>query len=141
GVLSYLASRYMLGLITSRDMISLEKELAYGKFKTSLFYKMQSRDCHPFHKPDPRVFDLCLNTAQAAGVTREQIVYVGDTVKYDYVAAQAAGINFIGITSKYITKDMFLEAGANEDQIIDKFLDLPRAIQKLDNKLKKMMVA
>jgi putative hydrolase of the HAD superfamily len=45
-------------------------------------------------KPDPRIFDLAL---AAIGVEPSRRVYVGDTVKFDVLGAQAAGLHPVHI--------------------------------------------
>jgi putative hydrolase of the HAD superfamily len=45
-------------------------------------------------KPDPRIFDLALD---ALGVAASRSVYVGDTVKFDVLGAQAAGLHPVPI--------------------------------------------
>jgi phosphoglycolate phosphatase len=49
------------------------------------------KSINPYHKPDPRVFDVIL---QAASASPGQCVYVGDTIS-DCQAAKGAGLQFV----------------------------------------------
>jgi HAD superfamily hydrolase (TIGR01549 family) len=67
-------------------------------------------DC-AFHKPDPRVFDKAFEHLNERAISRDRMVYVGDSLN-DFFAARDAGIDFVGVTTGMATAEQFEDAGA-----------------------------
>lgn len=88
------ARGYQLGIISnimSRTMVG--KVLERHGLTDAFSYVLQSSDCK-IRKPDPRIFDLCLIDL---GLTRDEVIYVGDTISRDVRGAKAAGWRIIQI--------------------------------------------
>ena len=59
------------------------------------------------YKPDPKALEPML-----AGLKKRGITYVGDSLN-DFYAAQAAGVDFVGVIRGVTTENEFKEAGVN----------------------------
>ncbi len=95
-LLTQLAGRYRLGLITSGSKERVQRDLAQTKLGDFFEVIITGGDvARP--KPDAQGIELAL---AALGTTSEGAVYIGDTV-VDYETAVAAGIPFIGIHSHF----------------------------------------
>ena len=82
GILSNVTSRTMVGNVLERHGLS-------GAFP----YVLQSSVCK-IRKPDPRIFEICLHDM---GLSKHEVIYVGDTVSRDVRGALAAGWPIIQI--------------------------------------------
>ncbi len=82
GILSNVMSRTMVHKILIRHGIA-----------DAFPYILQSSECK-IRKPDPRIFDICLSDMH---LTREEVIYVGDTISRDVRGANAAGWKIIQI--------------------------------------------
>ncbi len=91
-MLARLATRYLLGVVTSRNRSESTAFLTqYGL--TGIISVLISRDDSPRLKPHPMSVRLAV---AALGVSAEQCVLVGDT-EVDVRAAKAAGVSSIGV--------------------------------------------
>ena len=117
-----------IGLITDRshtDWYYLSQKL---NFKTSMFTFVQTSTDFNYQKPDGQILSPVIARARWVGYKPEQIVYIGDTVDYDYAAVMnlSAPINFLGVVSGASTYDDFRKSGLPPEHIISSFDDLPR---------------
>ena len=122
------ASSRSIGLITDRshtDWYYLSQKL---NFKTSIFTFVQTSTDYNCQKPDGQIFSPIVTRARMVGYKPEQIVYIGDTVAYDYEAVKNSrtSINFLGVVSGASTYDDFIKSGLPPEHIISSFEDLPR---------------
>ncbi|AZR74335.1 hypothetical protein BBF96_13610 [Anoxybacter fermentans] len=96
GCLRSLQGRYRLGILSNGDGEQQRNKLncmgLYGKFDLMVF----SGDVG-VAKPSPEIFQVLL---KKAGLSPEQVVYVGDDLKTDILAAIEVGINGILIDRK-----------------------------------------
>ncbi len=116
GIISNIMSRTMVGKVLERHGL------------TDAFpYVLQSSDCK-IRKPDPRIFDLCLRDL---GLSREQAIYIGDTISRDVRGANAAGWRIIQIDNPltYHRDTACRDKGYRPDYWIQK---LPEAVAILD---------
>jgi len=109
-----LKRRYRLGLATNRSA-TIPAVLGHLGIE-DLFHAIASARDKVAPKPAPDMLTLCL---QRAGVQPGAAVYVGDSA-FDYQAAVAAGIAFIGLGTQ-------VECG----NLIERLSDLPAALERL----------
>jgi len=102
-VLSDLKNRGVkIALLSSKQGEYLEKSLKHLGIRNFFDY-IHSAEDSAYHKPDPRVFEGILSYF---GFRTDEVVYVGDQL-IDFIAAKAAGINFIAMTTGINTKTDF----------------------------------
>jgi putative hydrolase of the HAD superfamily len=90
-VLDALAPRYRLGLITNGSSEGQHAKLDRLGIRTRFSAVVVSGDVG-IHKPDPRIFEMCLS---ALGVAPARAVYVGDHYENDVLGARGAGMRAI----------------------------------------------
>lgn len=86
-----LKKSFKLGLVSDAQRVFLDPEITMAGLRPYLDVIVISSD-HGFHKPDQRLFETAL---AELGLTREQVVYVGDNVSRDVRGAKAAGIKAV----------------------------------------------
>jgi HAD superfamily hydrolase (TIGR01549 family) len=106
-----LESGVEVGIVSATHKKYLVDDLSRLGFPYEDFFVLQGSDEVSFHKPDPRVFDAVLEYLSKKEITKEEVLYVGDSMD-DFLAATKAGINFIGITKGLYSKEDFQRAGA-----------------------------
>ena len=90
-VLDALASRYRLGLITNGTSHGQHLKIDKLGIRHRFEVIVVSGDVG-IHKPDPRIFELCLSKMR---LDPTQAVYVGDHYENDVRGAQAVGLSAI----------------------------------------------
>ncbi len=110
----------ILAIVSNRLKITLNFRLKRAGLNPNIFCQILSPEDTKFRKPDPRVFNPLLQKLKQKNITPTEVVYIGDTVKYDLVTAQShkPPLHFIGITSGATTKEEFLRAGLEEKFVI-----------------------
>jgi HAD superfamily hydrolase (TIGR01549 family) len=109
-----------LSIVTSRTLAELEHLMVADHPLTKLIKRFYYLDNCEHHKPDGRVFDGLLKDF---GVSKEQVVYVGDSVS-DAKACESAGIAFVAsLESGLRTKEDF--NGLPVHNFIHEFSELP----------------
>ncbi len=120
----------LIGIVTSRDKASLEKDTNRIGLDVSIFHYIQTASDWPAHKPDGNVFKplndwVHENTSNSTEThtADNQILYFGDTINTDYAAVKNAcsdfaPIKFVGVCSGVNTFEEFIEAGLNETEIV-----------------------
>jgi phosphoglycolate phosphatase len=81
-------------------------------FPVDDLFLLQASDDTEFNKPDPRVFDEIINKATEENIDISEMIYFGDSLK-DFTAANAAGMDFIGLEQGLITGNDFKSLNAN----------------------------
>ncbi|MBN1331324.1 HAD hydrolase-like protein [Candidatus Dojkabacteria bacterium] len=99
-----------LGIITATMKEYLVSDLKKYQFPYEKFLLLQGADETEFHKPDGRVFDFAFEEANKLGISKAEIIYIGDGLK-DLMASQDAGIDFIGVAKGMTTKETFEKEG------------------------------
>ena len=111
----------LLGVATGKSKRGLDKLIeAHGL--EGMFVTRQVADFHP-SKPHP---SMILQAMADTGVGPSQTVMVGDT-SYDMDMAAAAGVEGIGVSWGYHTRDALTAAR----HIIDRFDELPAVLRKI----------
>jgi len=115
---------FMLGIVSSSSTnVILETISKFFTFSPDIYAFIQTSDDVPFHKPDPRVFDIPLVYLEKQGVTREETIYVGDSIN-DYYASRDANVDFYAVTTGFTPKKAFSEIGLAEKKILSSFNEL-----------------
>ena len=116
GIISNIMSRTMVGKVLERHGLT-----------DAFSYILQSSDCK-IRKPDPRIFDLCLRDL---GLTKDEVIYIGDTISRDVRGTKAAGWRIIQIDNPltYHRDTAYRDMGYKPDFFIHK---LPEAVRILD---------
>jgi len=128
-VIETLTGNYMLGLVTSRDSMSLPIRARQANIDLGSFAHIVTSDDVRHYKPDPRVFDEILRKTEIDGIKKEEIVYIGDNI-VDFHAARNAGLNFFGVTTGVVTKEDFLKEGLREERILISVTELPEKLKR-----------
>ncbi len=115
-----------LGLLTSRDWVSLFPTLKHYSLTRFFGSCIQCENDFPHIKPDPRVFDHIL---KLLGVSKNECIYIGDT-PIDFAAARDRGIKNISVLTGIFEKNDFLKAGQKKENIVDSIVDLPEWIDR-----------
>jgi HAD superfamily hydrolase (TIGR01549 family) len=124
-ILDYLTRKKVLvGLVTNANLKTVLDDLSRLGVAIDRFGVLQTFDDTQTFKPDPKVFKTALHTLAAKSIT-DGILYVGDDIT-DFRSAQAAGIDFIGVTTGTRTKEEFYRAGAKN--IISRLAELPEML-------------
>jgi FMN phosphatase YigB (HAD superfamily) len=101
---------HLITLLTSRDFNSLTRAAKSVDLDLKVFDHVQTTEDSSFHKPDGRVFIPMLEWARAEGCSAQNAICFGDTIKYDYAAAQDCQppLRFVGVVSGVNTASEFL---------------------------------
>lgn len=110
-IVKKLAKTRRLGILTAVNTYLMQGALADAGYDLQLFTYIQTSDDTTIHKPDPGVFLPTIKHFQSLGITKEEMLYVGDSVS-DFQASSGAGIAFIGIAGRTTTKEVFDRHGA-----------------------------
>lgn len=100
-----------IGVITATSRFSFEHDLELHKVPRELLDFTQTAEDTPFHKPDPRVFELAIARLAEENIRPEEALYVGDGL-HDMKAALGAGFHFLGVETGLVTADEFKQVGA-----------------------------
>ena len=123
--LEKLFQHFQLSILTSRNIRTAIPQLRHNNL-LSYFGFILAADSTSYKKPHPKSIDPILKW-----ITKENLIFVGDTVEGDWKLAQAAGIEFFAVLSGGMnTRDKFLSAGVPEDHIINSVSDLPGILLK-----------
>ena len=128
---------FLTAIITSRGETDLKKYARKIGLNLDIFHYIQTADDYHRHKPCGYVFTPLLQWANnLGGFTAENIVYFGDTIKYDYRAVKNARdhgqlLKFIGVCSGVNTYKEFRGAGLEETEIIPSHDALPFYLDRL----------
>jgi len=122
----------LLAILSTRDKKTLISKLKLAGYDLELFCYIQAKEDSRFDKSDRRVWEKCIEAIKKIKwVNYDEILAVGDTVKYDFLPAKnhIPQINFVGVTSGTATKEEFLAAGLEEKLIISSVADLPLVLK------------
>jgi phosphoglycolate phosphatase len=127
---------FLIGLLTSRTNEGWLKSCKMINFDHKRFDFIQTATHYYHHKPSGRVFGPIVNWARTHDYQPEQIIYFGDTIAFDFLAAKnsSPAIDFVGIVSGVNTYKEFRLAGLAEDKIIPSFEQVPMFLNKLIEK-------
>jgi HAD superfamily hydrolase (TIGR01549 family) len=97
-LLRRLAREYKLGMVSASSLKLILPEFKASKIDPKLFQFIQAQEHSKVHKPDPKVFDPILDSFSKLKISRQETVYVGDSI-VDLKAANGAGLKFIAIAN------------------------------------------
>jgi HAD superfamily hydrolase (TIGR01549 family) len=110
-----------VGIVTASHMNLIEMDfINVGMTKDMVDY-IQTADDTNVHKPNPAVFEPLLKWANEYGITTDEILYIGDGMQ-DMIAANSAGLNFLGVTTGLVTPLDFDNNDANSIADLSIFL-------------------
>jgi phosphoglycolate phosphatase-like HAD superfamily hydrolase len=107
----------LLQIVTSSDRSLVEQDLhvlGMDRFFMNIYGFKESS----FHKPDPRVLAMPIQAFKQVGIGRNEIVFVGDSVR-DYHAAHGNAVDFIGVLTGIERRSEFREAGIPTECVVD----------------------
>ncbi|MBD3262248.1 MAG: HAD-IA family hydrolase [Candidatus Altiarchaeales archaeon] len=122
--LNVLSEDYVLGLLTSRGRLTLEKHMQCSKVDPKIFSAIYTRDDTRRHKPDPRVFN---EITAKLGLDKAEALYVGDST-VDALSARDAGIGFVGVLTGAAVEEDFMRFNVD---FVDSVADLPDYLKQL----------
>jgi HAD superfamily hydrolase (TIGR01549 family) len=111
----------LVGVVTSTNTEFATTDLRRLQVSDETFLFVQGAEATPYHKPDGRVFDPALARLAELGISRSEVLYVGDALM-DHEAAVRAGIQFVGVATGFVSTEQFQGAGA---PVITRLGDLP----------------
>jgi FMN phosphatase YigB (HAD superfamily) len=127
-----------LALISSRNgqilpgphSPSLSATAEQAKIDLKIFGHIQAAEDYEFMKPDPRVFGPTLLHFHKLGIEQNEILVIGDTVDYDFMAAHnhQPPLQFVGINSMISPPSAFITAGLPKELILERITDLPKIL-------------
>jgi len=126
--LDLLAQRYVLGLVTGSGKDHVIRNAINAKIDIKKFSFILTQDEIQKPKSDPHYFDSALGKLAKIGISKEEVLFVGDSV-HDLVISENTGVHFVGVLTGPGTKDDFLEKGLDDHLIISSITSLPYLIQ------------
>jgi len=118
-----LSENFVLGMVTSNRRDYLKNDFSLVGLDENLFTIIQTSEECKVHKPDPKVFDYALEILSKKGIKRSDVLYIGETL-LDFYAARDAGLRFLGLPDRTVSKDEFDKAGAETITMISELLAL-----------------
>lgn len=106
GLLKEFANTFKYGILTSSSEKRVGIELSELGLPRTLLVEVQTSEHTKVHKPNPLFFEPICKTLANIGVSRSEILYVGDAVG-DYTAATGFGLQFIGMAHTEREKKVF----------------------------------
>ncbi len=116
----------ILYIIANRDTKTLASRLQEIGISVEGFALILGNENNFYLKPNPKAFDPVIAHLEENELSKEQTVFVGDTLT-DHKASKAAGIRFIGVLSGTADQKDFQKAGAKE--IIPSISELPNILR------------
>lgn len=117
-LIELLSSQVYLALLTNRDPKTLFKYLSEAGFDEKMFHLIQSLENGQPAKPDPKFFDKVIADMAKCDIKPKQAIYVGDS-PYDHQATYGTGIRFKAVLTGCGTREIFLDLGVPEDDILE----------------------
>ncbi|NMC36187.1 HAD hydrolase-like protein [Candidatus Beckwithbacteria bacterium] len=96
-LLDKLSGDYKLGVVTAISCKLLKHDAKQAGLNINKFDFIQGEEHSKVHKPNPEVFRPTLEFFSQFGISKNEMVYVGDGL-CDWEAARDAGIRFIGVS-------------------------------------------
>lgn len=127
-ILDILSKKFVLGMVTGRDKRLFEQRLVGAGIDFSKFSFLLTQDDIQKPKSDPGYFAPVMKELEKLGITKDEILFVGDSV-HDFEAARNAGIHFVGVLTGPASKEDLLQKGLEEGMIIPSVMELPHLIR------------
>lgn len=126
-LLKLLKRKYKTGIVTSSNSELVFHMLKKQNLDPNMFCLIQGSEQTIYHKPDPRVFELTINTLQKMGIDSKNVLYIGDST-HDFLAAHGANLHFIAVLTGLNTKEEFVELGLSPKFIIKELIQLKQIL-------------
>ena len=123
-----LKSSFLLGILTAAPRFEVEHFMKRLGLNTADFFAIQAAGESQYHKPDPRVFDPLLLQLQECNISKNEVLYVGDSLS-DFYAARGAGLQFIAVLTGSTNREQFQAAGVSSDEILGSLIELPERLE------------
>jgi HAD superfamily hydrolase (TIGR01549 family) len=117
-VLAWLLERHPVGIVTAAGREVVERQTRALGIPVQRLAVLQTAEHSQHHKPDPRVFEPALEQLATLGIARNDITYVGDSLR-DFEAARGAGFRFVGVLHGTTSAAEFERAGATAVASLD----------------------
>lgn len=125
-----LSWHYPLSILTNRHSRTVLPQLESNDL-SGFFGLVSTPDSSGFTKPNPRSADGLVSWYTTLGISKENIIMIGDTIEADWGLAKALELEFYGVTSGGAdTKAKFLATGVPEDHILGSVSELPKVLLK-----------
>jgi len=95
---------------------------------TSYFDNIYGYEQTQHHKPDPRVLNDPIGGLIARGFEKDQLLYVGDSVR-DYRVAVGNSVAFFAVLTGLETRAEFVQAGADGRRVLPGLMQLSRLLR------------
>jgi phosphoglycolate phosphatase-like HAD superfamily hydrolase len=105
-------NNYVCSILSSGTSDVILPELKHNRIDPKLFLKIQTSDESLVQKPDPAALNSTLELFLAKGITSNELLIVGDSLR-DYQLAYNARIKFVGVTTGLTTELDFKNRGCN----------------------------
>jgi len=117
-------------LFTARHAADVEPVLAAHALEEQFIF-LVSHDSIIHPKPHPEGLQKIVARCWDMGITRDEIVFVGDSMHMDWPCARDAEVRFVAtLESGYPRRKELTEAGVPEDHIIGSISELPALIRR-----------
>lgn len=127
-ILDVLSRNLVLGIVTGRPRSALTKSLMGAKIDFKKFAFTLTQDDIQKPKSDPGYFDSAMGELGKLGISKDEVLFVGDSV-HDLETAQNTGIRFVGVLTGLTVQEDFVQKGLQESMIIPSVMELPLFIQ------------
>jgi HAD superfamily hydrolase (TIGR01549 family) len=122
--LEKLFGNYKIGILSSAAQSLVMYDIECAGLPVEKFTYIQSAEDTNVHKPNPKVFEPILRVMSEHGIQPSDMLYLGDTT-YDFEAATGAGLSFIGMANRTISKSDFDKLGTRS---IESISELPKLL-------------
>jgi phosphoglycolate phosphatase-like HAD superfamily hydrolase len=127
-MLDLLSRRFVLGIVTGSERIAFSRKMVSAGLDFSKFSFILTNDEIQKSKNEAGYFDPLFRELEKLGISKKEVLFVGDSV-YDYEAARAGGIHFVGVLTGPSTEEDFIRKGAERGMLIPSVTELPRLIR------------
>lgn len=127
-ILDILCKKYTLGIVTAGNKEVCMSSLIKAGIDIKKFSFILTQDEIKKPKKDPSYFDVVSMELAKIGISKREVLFVGDST-FDHEAAKNAGISFVGVLTGPCKKEDFLALGVKEQMIIPSVFELPYLIE------------
>jgi phosphoglycolate phosphatase len=80
-----------------------------------------------YHKPDPRSLYPAIDNFNKCGISRNNVIFIGDSVR-DYLAANGNALQFFAVTTGLDSRKSFIKSGLNTRFIAENLLEIEKML-------------
>lgn len=126
--LDSLVDEHVLTVLSNRNKFNLELRAEQGNINLAVFRLIIGEGDTPYRKPDPRAFGPIVEFYRSISIDISDVPYAGDHVD-DFLAANAVGMPFIAVLTGLATREDFLDAGVQPEDILPSFAGVPEYLE------------